>query len=294
MPYSIIFCGTPDFALPSLQALIDDDAFDVTAVITQPDKPVGRKQILTAPPVKTLAQDRAIPVHQPENINSYLPAKIASGEIMKPDFLVVVAYGKILKQVVLDIPKIAPINVHGSLLPRWRGASPVEHAILAGDETTGITVQVMSAGLDEGPTLSMKEIPIESRETSYELREKLSKIGAELLVQTLKKPLKPIAQSSDGITICKKLSREDSLVDPKKMTAVEIDRRVRALNPWPSVLCKVEGHDLKIIESSLTEASTGIPLLCANNSTLYLIKVQEAGKKMMEAADWMRGIKSNM
>jgi methionyl-tRNA formyltransferase len=291
--HSVIFCGTPDFAVPSLQALIDEDAFNVLAVITQPDKPVGRKQLLTAPAVKILAEKNGIPVFQPENINIDLPAHIASGAVPRPDFLIVVAYGKILKQNVLDIPTIAPINVHGSILPRWRGASPVEHAILAGDTTTGVTVQIMSAGLDEGPILSMQNIALEPRITSTELRAALSNIGAQLLVDTLKKPLDPKPQPETGVTVCKKLTREDGAVDTTTMTATEIDRRVRALNPWPSVRCMVHGHELKIIASSLVEASASIAIPCARGSTIYLVTVQEAGKKAMNAADWLRGVKKD-
>lgn len=291
MSHSVIFCGTPDFAVPALEMLINDPAFDVQCVITQPDKPVGRKQVLTAPPVKVVAQAKGIPVFQFESINKELPPLIENGTIKTPDFLIVVAYGKILKQHILDLPKIAPINVHGSLLPRWRGASPVEHSILAGDTETGVTVQIMAAELDAGPVLSMKSIPIEARVTSFELREKLSKIGAELLVETLKKPLDPKPQPSEGITVCTKLTRDDAKADPKTMTAIEIDRRVRALNPWPSVMCVVEGHEMKILESSLSEIKDSIPLTCANNTTLYLVTVQEAGKKPMKAGDWKRGIK---
>lgn len=291
MPHTVIFCGTPNFAVPSLQALIDDAAFDVTAVITQPDRPVGRKQELSAPAVKSLALTRNIPVFQPENINEFLPRKIERKTIARPDFIVVVAYGKILKQPVLDIPKIAPINVHASLLPRWRGASPIEHAILNGDKETGVTIQVMSAGLDEGPILAMKKVPLGERVTSCELRETLSKLGALLLLETLKKPLNPTPQPSEGMTICKKLSREDGDVDPTMITAEDIDRRVRAFQPWPGVRTTVEEQDVKLIETSLVEASNGIPLPCANNSTLYLIKVQPAGKKVMDATEWKRGIR---
>lgn len=288
--YSVIFCGTPDFAVPSLEALLNDAAFEVTCVITQPDKPVGRKQVLTAPPVKVLAESKGIPVYQFESINKELPPLIESGTIVKPDFLVVVAYGKILKQNILDLPTIAPINVHGSLLPRWRGASPVEHAILNGDTETGVTAQIMAAELDAGPILSMKSVSLESRVTSYELRETLSKIGAELLVDTLKKPLDPKPQPTDGITVCTKLTRDDGKADPTTMTAIEIDRRVRALNPWPSVMCMVEGREVKILESSLDALKNSIPLPCAQNTTLHLVTIQEAGKKPMNAADWKRGI----
>jgi methionyl-tRNA formyltransferase len=290
MSHSVIFCGTPDFALPSLQALLTDDAFNVTLVITQPDRPAGRKRTLTPPPVKIFAEKNGIPVFQPENINVELRDYMEKNNIAKPDFLVVVAYGKILRQVILDLPLIAPINVHGSLLPRWRGASPVEHAVLAGDAETGVTVQVMALELDAGPILSMRSLPIEPRATSHELRDTLSKIGAKLLVETLKKPLKTQPQPTSDITICGKLERDDGKVDPTTMTAEEIDRKVRALNPWPSVQCMAEGHKLKLIETSLDATTRSTPLPCAHQTTLHLVTVQEAGKKPMIAADWKRGL----
>lgn len=293
MSHSIIFCGTPDFAVPSLQALTDDAAFDVSLVITQPDRPVGRKQILTPPPVKVLALEKDIPVFQPENINLELQAYLDVHNISRPDFLIVVAYGKILKQPILDLPKIAPINVHGSILPRWRGASPVEHAILNGDTETGVTIQIMSAGLDEGPILSIGKTAINPRETSTSLREKLCLIGADLLVETLKKdPFpQPLPQPSTGITICGKLTREHARVNPDTMTAEELDRCVRALNPWPSVIATVEGHEIKILDAALEASPVSTPLSCAHQTTLHLLKIQEAGKKPMTAIDWKRGLR---
>jgi methionyl-tRNA formyltransferase len=292
MTHSVIFCGTPDFAVPSLQALLDDHAFNVQLVITQPDRPFGRKQIVTPPPVKVLALEKGIPVFQPESINLELQNYLDTHAMERPDFLIVVAYGKILKQHILDLPKIAPINVHGSLLPRWRGASPIEHAILNGDTETGVTIQIMSAGLDEGPILSIASLPIKGMDTSLSLRESMSIMGAQLLVDTLKKTLKPQSQSQTGITICGKLSRNDAKVDPEVMTAEEIDRCVRALNPWPGVLCIVEGHEVKIIDASLQEKPGSIPLLCAKQTTLYLLTIQESGGKPTNAMDWKRGLRN--
>ena len=163
-PFTIIFCGTPAFAVPSLEALAADAAFDIRLVITQPDKPQGRKQMLTAPPVKLAAERLGIPVWQPENINAEI-SKLEAGS-SQLDYLIVVAYGKILKKQLLDLPTIAPINVHASLLPRWRGASPIEHAILAGDTDTGVTVQIMAERLDEGGILAQQKIAIDPRMVS--------------------------------------------------------------------------------------------------------------------------------
>ncbi len=291
MSHSVIFCGTPDVAADSLHALLGDAAFNVQLVITQPDRPFGRRQELMPPPVKVLAMEKGIPVFQPENINTELMPHLAEHKIQSPDFLVVVAYGKILKSAILDLPKVAPINVHYSLLPRWRGASPVEHAILAGDKETGVAVQMMSLGLDKGPILSVEKIAIDDRDTSTSLRAKLSRLGSDLLVETLKKPLKPEPQSESGITICGKLSRDDARVNPDIMTAQEIDRCVRALNPWPSVMITCEGHEIKVLDAALDASSASIPLACADDTTLHLLMVQEAGKKPTKAIDWKRGLR---
>lgn len=289
-PYSVIFCGTPDFALPSLRALASDPAFTIRLVITQPDKPVGRKKIITPSPVKTLAEDLGIPVLQPENINEELPAYLLLHPEDQPDFLVVVAYGKILSETVLAIPRIAPINVHGSILPHWRGASPVEHAILAGDIETGVTVQIMASELDAGPILGTATIPLHVADTATTVRHTLSHLGAELLRSTLTHPLTPTPQPTEGITFCRKLTKEDGIVDRHTMTAIDLDRHVRALNPWPGVLCDIDGHTVKILESSLEQTPHAIPVGCAEETTLFVVRVQPAGRKSMSAEEWRRGI----
>lgn len=289
-PITIIFCGTPAFAVSSLEALATDDAFHVVLVITQPDRPSGRQRTLAPPPVKARAQELGLRVFQPQDINEELSAYLEAHGIPRPDFLVVVAYGKILAPPILALPAIAPINVHASLLPRWRGASPVEHAILAGDTETGITVQVMSPKLDAGDILAVRRIPIAPRTTTPLLKETLSRLGADLLVTTLKQPLHPVPQPAEGITLCRKLSREDGIVDPARETSEEIDRRVRALNPWPGVLCKIAGRMIKMLATSLAPVAGSVPLPCAHQTTLQLISVQEPGKKAMRADAWKRGI----
>lgn len=287
---SVIFCGTPDFAVASLRVLAADPAFDVRLVVTQPDKPVGRKQMITPPAVKVLAESLGIPFIQPKNVNDELPAYLAEHPEDIPDILVVVAYGKILSQNVLDLPRIAPVNVHGSVLPRWRGASPVEHAILHGDTETGVTVQIMVHELDAGPVLSTATLPLSPADTAPTVRKTLADLGAHLLAETLKKPFKPKPQPSEGVTFCRKLTKEDSMVDRLDMTAVEIDRRVRALNPWPGVSCDIEGHTVKLIETSLEASAHAIPLSCAEDTTLFITLLQPPGKKPMKADDWRRGI----
>ncbi|TSC57164.1 MAG: methionyl-tRNA formyltransferase [Candidatus Peregrinibacteria bacterium Greene0416_62] len=288
-PLHIIFAGTPAFAVPSLEALAKHPAFIVDLVITQPDKPVGRKGIITPPPVKITAEKLGIPVWQPSDINSELPP-IADNRSPVPDYLVVVAYGQLLKESLLAFPRIAPLNLHASLLPRWRGASPIQHAILEGDSETGITVQRMVKMLDAGPILAQEKTMIGSRETFSELHDRLAIMGAALLVQTLQDPLKEMPQSESGITLCKKLTRSSGIVDPKTMTAAEIDRCVRALNPWPGVTLSLDNDStLKLLATDLVARSQTTPLSCKNDTTLHLITVQPSGGKPMTGEEWMHG-----
>lgn len=284
--HSVIFCGTPNFAVYSLRALHGSPHFNVTHVISQPDRPVGRLQEITMPPVKIAAQELGIPVWQPQDVNKELEAK----GLERPDFLVVVAYGKIVAENVLAFPKIAPINVHGSILPRWRGASPVEHAILHGDEYTGVTIQIMAPALDAGDVLSMAQTPIGPLDTASSLKDRLARMGADLLVETLSMPLDPKPQPQDGITFCGKIAKEDGIVEPEKSTAEEIDRKLRAFTPWPGVQTELHGKQIKILSASLTEVP-GVPLPCKDGSILYVTELVEAGKKPMKAEEWMRGIR---
>ncbi|MCF7844676.1 MAG: methionyl-tRNA formyltransferase [Kiritimatiellales bacterium] len=282
---TIIFCGTPEFAVPSLKALIEDPAFKVLLVVTQPDKPVGRKQELTPPPVKICALKNNIPVAQPDNIN----VDFSALKSQKPDFLVTVAYGQILKQPILDMPAISAVNIHPSLLPHLRGASPIQNAILAGDNKTGVTLQQMTEALDAGPILSQVTTPIDTRETAQSLHDKLSVISAKLLTDTLRQPLSPLPQDESKATFCQKLTRDNGNVDPSTMTAEQIDRSVRALVPWPGVLCSIAGSELKLLETSLEETKDSTPLSCTNNSTLHIIKLQPPSKNPMTGKEWKHG-----
>lgn len=285
---TIIFCGTPAFAVPSLSALAHDSTCAVTLVITQPDRPAGRGQRISPLPVKLAAQEFRIPIWQPQNINNELQTT-DFGLQTRPDFLVVVAYGQILSQAVLDLPRIAAINVHASLLPRWRGASPIEHSILAGDKETGVTIQTMVAALDAGDILAQELVAIGPQDTAQTLRTRLAELGAMLLTRTLRAPLRPLSQPTAGVTFCRKLTRADGQVDPARMTAEEIDRRVRALQPWPGVFCIVGDQPLKILASSLSPAVESMPLPCAGDTTLHLLRVQSPGGRPMDGAMWMRG-----
>ena len=282
MPIPVIFAGTPDFAVSSLKALIDDPEFDVQLVITQPDKPVGRKQKLTPSPVKVAAVEAGIPVEQPENMNSF---QLIADSFQ---FLIVVAYGQILNQKILDAPKIAAVNLHPSLLPRWRGATPMQSSILANDSETGVTLQRIVKELDAGPILNAISTPLSRTETIETLHDQLADIGAKLLIDTLKKPLTETEQDESKVMHCKKLTRTMGDVDPREMTAEEIDRHVRALVPWPGVRCAVEGEEVKLIETSRIETPESVALPC-KGSILYVTKIQPPGKTVMKGSDWMRG-----
>ena len=286
---SVVFLGTPDFAIPSLQALMEHKSFSVDLVITQPDRPVGRKQVRTRPPVKIFADKHTIPVWQPEKLNAEWKKQ---PKILhrKPDYLVVVAYGQILSQDILHFPKIAPVNVHASLLPAWRGASPIQHAILAGDHQTGVTIQYMVRELDAGPILAQRKIDITEQETFVTVHDTLAVLGADLLIETLNKQLIPKEQEHAQATFCKKLSRMDGEADRESMTAEEIDRKVRALVPWPGVQMMYEDQKIKVLETSLSEAKNSVPVPCAEGTTLYLLTLQPPGKKAMSAAEWERGL----
>lgn len=279
MPLSVVFLGTSAFAVPSLRALASDPNFNVRLVITQPDRPVGRKQILTSSPVKLLAEELGIRVEQPENINNF------QFSILHFQFLVVVSYGQILTQKVLDLPTIAPVNLHASLLPLLRGASPLQHAILQGMKESGVTVQKIVRQLDAGPILAQTIVPLDPRETYQSLHDRLAVLGATLLVETLKKPLAPMEQDASTATICKKLSKEDGVVDPRTMTAVEIDRRVRALTPWPGVT--IDGN--KILRCSLGPGAESLTVICRDATELFIEQIQPPSGKPMSGKAFSLG-----
>ena len=284
----IIFAGTPAFAVPSLELLAADSAFVIDLVITQPDEPVGRKQIVTPPPVKLAAEHLNLPIWQPKNINKEFGQRPAAN-VPRPDLLIVVAYGQILSLDVLAWPSVAPINVHASLLPRWRGASPIQHAILSGDTETGVTVQRMVQELDAGPIFGSASTSVAPRETFASLHDRLATMGATLLVQTVKQLPEPNAQSTSGITVCRKLTRADGQVEPEKMTAAEIDRTVRSLVPWPGVRMKIGDEEVKILETAVAAAPEAMPISCKEKSTLYVLRMQSTGGKPMSGVEWMRG-----
>ena len=236
--------GTPDFAVPSLQALLDA-GHEVCAVYTQPDKPQGRKQVLTAPPVKELALQHHIPVYQPATLkNEDEQAKLRA---LAPDAIIVVAYGKLLPKAVLDIPPRGCINVHGSLLPRWRGAAPIQWSVIAGDQKAGVTTMQMAEGLDTGDMLLTYETEIGARETAGELFDRLAQAGAALLVETLEKldSITPRPQDDSQSCYAHMLDKQMAVIDWAK-SAHEIDCLIRGLSPWPVALTTLAGARLKI------------------------------------------------
>ncbi len=281
---SILFLGTSPFAVACLRALAQDDRFSVLHVVTQPDKPSGRKQILTPPPVKTEAERLGLPIAQPQSIRNGFSAL----SLPRSDFLVTVSYGQILSQEILDFATIAPLNVHASLLPRWRGASPIQNAILAGDDETGVTIQRMAKDLDAGPIYALEKTTIAARETSVSLHDRLKDIGSRLLIATLLDL--PEAKEQEGLVVlCSKFTKHDGDVDDTRFTAEEIDRRVRALNPWPGVTLTMEGVSLKILETALVADSETHPLTCKGQTLLHLKRVLPANGRPMSGAAWARG-----
>lgn len=294
----IVFMGTPDFAVPSLQALIDA-GHDVCAVYTQPDKPQGRKQILTAPPVKTLALEHDIPVFQPNTLkNEDEQARLRE---LAPEVIIVVAYGKLLPKAVLDIPPHGCINVHGSLLPRWRGAAPIQWAVIAGDEMAGVTTMQMAEGLDTGDMLLTYETKVGEKETAGELFDRLAQSGAELLTQTLVKldEITPRPQDDAQSCYAHMLDKQMAVIDWSK-SAHEIDCLIRGLNPWPIALTTLSGERLKVFAAEKA-AGNGEPgtvleadpkkglIVACGEGALRLTEIQLVGGKRMKATDFLRG-----
>lgn len=294
----IVFMGTPDFAVPSLQALIDA-GHEVCAVYTQPDKPQGRKQILTAPPVKTLALEHDIPVFQPNTLkNEDEQARLRE---LAPEVIIVVAYGKLLPKAVLDIPPHGCINVHGSLLPRWRGAAPIQWAVIAGDEMAGVTTMQMAEGLDTGDMLLTYETKVGETETAGELFDRLAQSGAELLTQTLVKldEITPRPQDDAQSCYAHMLDKQMAVIDWSR-SAHEIDCLIRGLNPWPIALTTLSGERLKVFAAekangngepgTVLEADPkkGLTVACGEGA-LKLIEIQLVGGKRMKATDFLRG-----
>lgn len=297
MTIRVVFMGSPDFALSSLRSLAKN--YQVVGVVTQPDRASGRGRELKAPPVKTLAQELNIPVIQPQKLRE--PEAMDQMRTWKPDLIVVAAFGQILKKDVLDLPRYGCINVHASLLPRWRGAAPIQTAILAGDEETGVTIMKMDAGLDTGPMLAMKKIRIEPDATAGSLFEALSTLGANLLIETLPAyiagKIAPRPQPEAGVTYAPMLKKEDGRLD-FETSVVELERRIRAMNPWPGAWMTVNNATLKIhrARAGQGKAAAGArfieqnqPAVGAGGGVLILEEVQPAGKRPMSGRAFLSG-----
>ena len=293
----IVFMGTPDFAVPCLQRLLED-GHEVPAVFTQPDKPVGRHAVLTPPPVKQLALSHGIPVYQPTKMRDGTVAALLRE--LAPDCLVVVAYGRILPQEILDVPPRGCVNIHGSLLPRYRGAAPIQWSVIRGETVTGVTSMFMDAGMDTGDIIDTLTTPIGENETAGELFERLAPLGARLLSTTL-------AAIADGTVTRRPQNDAEATMAPmleKAMVRLDLTRpaqelhnQVRGMNPWPGAFCTAGGKTLKIHETRVA-AGSGAPgtLLCADPVTvacgegaLQLVTVQPEGKPRMAAEAWLRG-----
>ena len=292
--------GSPDFALPSLRALADH--YEIVGVVTQPDRASGRGRDLKAPPVKTLALALGIPVMQPEKLR--LPEAMDQLRVWAPELIVVAAFGQILKKDVLELPRFGCINVHASLLPRWRGAAPINAAILHGDEETGVTIMKMDVGLDTGPMLSQRSIRLTREDTAGSVFEKLSTLGADLLLETLPDyfsgKLTPIPQSEEGVTYAPMLKKEEGKLDFNQ-DAHELERRVRALNPWPGAFLDFDGALLKVhrarVETGEVTAGQRLivqnqPAIGARGGFLILEEVQPAGKKSMSGRSFLAGARN--
>lgn len=295
----LIFMGTPDFAVPSLERLLAD-GHEVVLAVTQPDKPVGRKRVLTPPPVKVCAQSHGIPVYQPLSMKTEETHLYLSG--FSVDAIIVVAYGKILPPAILDMTPMGCINVHGSLLPRYRGAAPVQWAILNGDAETGVTTMRLDAGVDTGDMLLMSRRPLSDTITGGELFDLLAEDGAELLSRTLtgltEGTIQPQKQPEEGACYASMLDKSMAPLDWQK-PARRLHDQVRGMNPWPVASTVFEGKTLKVYVSRVAENAAGQPgeilslsplvVACGEGTALELQQVQYEGARRMTAEEFLRG-----
>ena len=303
-PLKVIFAGTPDFAAEALQALIDS-RHEVIAVYTQPDRPAGRGRKLKPGPVKVLAQAHNIEVRQPERLKD--AEDQAALAALGADIMVVVAYGLLLPKPVLEAPRLGCINIHASLLPRWRGAAPIQRAILAGDSESGVTIMQMDEGLDTGDMLVIRTTPISDTDTAQTLHDRLAAIGAEAMLETLEQlaagTAAPEKQDDAAANYAKKLSKAEALVDWTQ-SAIEIDRLVRAFNPWPVAHTTLDGQSVRIwearAETGQSEQAPGTLLYCearglgvaCGDGTLNITRLQLPGGKPVTPADLINARKA--
>lgn len=293
--------GTPDFAVEPLKALVNN-GYEVCGVVTQPDKPVGRKAILTPPPVKVEAENLGIKVYQPQTLKNGEGMEILRE--LNPDVVIVVAYGKILPEDFLEYSKYGCINIHGSILPKYRGAAPIQRCVLDGEEYAGVTSMQMDVGLDTGDMLLAEKTRIGENETAGELFDRLAPMGADLLIKTLvaleKGALVPQKQNDEESTYASMLDKSMSPVDFTK-SAQEVHNQIRGLDPWPVALTYLEGKTLKLFRSSVSKdldggkagevrtLKNGLAIFCGDGKAVVVSEVQFEGKKRMNAVDFLRG-----
>lgn len=297
----IVFMGTPDFAVPCLSRLLED-GYPVVGVFTQPDKPVGRHQTLTPPPVKKLAMEKGIPVYQPVKLRD--GTALALLQELDPDLIVVVAYGRILPKEILDCPRLGCVNVHGSILPKYRGAAPIQWTVINGDDTAGVTTMFMAEELDAGDTILTMTLTVDPNETSGELYDRLAPLGAECLSQTMKLfseegPVPRAPQDSSQATLAPMLDKAMAELDFSK-PAKELHDLIRGLNPWPSAWTTAKGKRLKVHRSAVAQeqGKQGAPgevlpgpdlTVACGQGSLTLLEVQPEGKGRMSGAAYLAG-----
>jgi methionyl-tRNA formyltransferase len=296
----LAFMGTPPFAAKALEALIAA-GHEIAAVYSQPPRPAGRGHKLVPSAVQTLAETHGIPVRTPAKLRTVVEEHEAFAAL-KLDLAVVAAYGLILPQPILDAPRLGCLNIHGSLLPRWRGAAPVQRAILAGDKETGITIMRMDAGLDTGPMLLKGAVPIGRWTTSVELFDQLAELGAELVVEAIarlaKGDLPDMPQPEDGVTYAAKLDRAEGAID-WSLPAADLDRRVRALNPWPGTTFTLRSERIKLLEATIAVGEglagtllyltdDGSPVIACNPGALKLVTLQRPNRSPQDSASLIR------
>jgi methionyl-tRNA formyltransferase len=289
----IAFMGSPDFAVPALRTL-RQAGHTIAAVYCQPTRPAGRGLAVRRCPVHVTAEELGLPVRTPARLRGEVKAQAEFADLGL-DAAVVAAYGLILPQAMLDVPKRGCLNIHGSLLPRWRGAAPIQAAILAGDTETGITIMQMDAGLDTGPMLVRQSVPITQATTTASLHDILARMGAALILDTLASLPTPVAQSDSDATYAPKLTREDGRIDWSQ-SATAIDRRIRAFDPWPGTYTTLGGNPLKILSAAPVDA-TGKPgtvldltlTVACGNQAVRLTKVQLPGRAALDTSAFLRG-----
>jgi len=300
----IVFCGTPEFAVPSLRRLLSDSFFSVQAIVTQPDRPRGRGQRISASPVKQVALEAGAHLYQPETVKS--DSAYDFFQRLAPDAVVIIAYGQIIPQRLIEVPRLGWINLHASLLPKYRGAAPIAWAIVNGETTTGLTTMRIDAGMDTGPILLQQEISIGADETAPELTQRMSELGAQLVLDTLRQfdrgEIAPRAQESFRASLAPRIKKEHGLIDWSR-SAREIYNRIRGLAPWPGAyttfrgkICHIWGRPADAVRigaakspGSIVVDGNSVDVMCGESSLLRLEAVQIEGRKRIPAGDFVNG-----